>query len=581
MRENDPVTTAVPKFRSSAFRARLIAALTAVGGVLILLTTIPRVAVWLGRFSAIVTPFGIREASYVASVVIGVGLLTLAGQLDRRKHLAWLVTIVLFGLSVWFNLSRGHHPTSSGYSLLMVGLLWFTRDEFRAPGDPPTLIEFLRWTTIWFSAVLVYGMAALFSERDHLSPTPTVGRSLETVVVGLVGVDGPYTYQRRVFGDVFGWSLLVLGISGLAVGIALLFRPFVASPVAGPNDWDRASRLIHQYGCDTLDYFALRDDKLFFFSSDGGAMIAYTYLGRYALASGDPIGSPGSIDLVLDEFLHMCATRAWGAAFLAVREDERERYVSRGLRTVYLGDEAVVPCKGFNLSGKKWKSIRQSANRVARTYHFDFLRECDADADLVAKLNEVSHKWRGKAPERGFTMSLSQEIQGSASEYYLCVARDEAGAVGGFLRIVPVFGEEPGFTLDLMRRDPDTPNGMTEFLLTQTIMQLDERGYSRLSMNFAAWGRLFTDEAHQTIGTRMARMVVSILSPFFQIKSLRTFNERFHPDWVPRVLAFDDRRSLPRVAVLFGGVEGFLHTPIIGKYLLPKTIAHPTAPDRE
>ena len=33
--------------------------------------------------------------------------------------------------------------------------------------------------------------------------------------------------------------------------------------------------------------------------------------------------------------------------------------------------------------------------------------------------------------------------------------------------------------------------------------------------------------------------------------------------------------------VLFGGVEGFLHTPIIGKYLLPKTIAHPTAPDRE
>ena len=125
---------------------------------------------WLGRFSAVVTPFGIREASYVASVVIGIGLLTLAGQLDRRKHLAWLVTIVLFGLSVWFNLSRGHHPTASGYSLLMVGLLWFTRDEFRAPGDPPTLLEFLRWTTIWFSAVLVYGMAALFSERDHLSP---------------------------------------------------------------------------------------------------------------------------------------------------------------------------------------------------------------------------------------------------------------------------------------------------------------------------------------------------------------------------------------------------------------------------
>ena len=79
---------------------------------------------------------------------------------------------MLFALSVWFNLTRGHHPLASGYSLLMVGLLWFTRDEFRAPGDPPTLLEFLRWTTIWFSAVLVYGMVAFFFERDQLTPTP-------------------------------------------------------------------------------------------------------------------------------------------------------------------------------------------------------------------------------------------------------------------------------------------------------------------------------------------------------------------------------------------------------------------------
>lgn len=566
-----------PRWRGSAFRARLIAALTALGGVLILLTTLPRVAGWLGGFTAVVTPFGIREASHVASIVIGVGLLTLAGQLDRRKHLAWLITIVLFAFSVWFSLTRGHHPASWGYSLVMVGLLWITRDEFRAPGDPPTLFEFVRWTVIWFGAVLVYGMTALFLERDGLSPAHTIGRDFETVALGLFGIDGPYTYSRPFFEDAFEWSLLILGIAGLAIAVFLLFRPFVASPVAGPNDWEHASRLVHTYGTDTLDYFALRDDKLFFFSSDGEAMIAYTYLGRYALAAGDPIGRTQSIELVLDEFLAMCAGRAWGAAFLAVREDERDRYAKRGLRTVYLGDEAVVPCKGFDLSGKRWKSIRQSANRVARTYHFVLLRESEAEPELAAKLNEVSHKWRGKAPERGFTMSLSQEIEGVEPDYRLCIALDEHGEVGGFLRIVPVFGEEPGFTLDLMRRDPDTPNGMTEFLLTQTLLKLDEEGYARLSMNFAAWGRLFDEAELRSIRTRVARRIVSMLSPFFQIKSLRTFNERFHPDWVPRVIAFDDRRSLPRVAILFGGVEGFLHTPVIGKYLLPKTVAHPTA----
>lgn len=567
------------RLRDRSLRARLIAALTAIGGVLILLTTLPQVAVLLGRFSAIITPFGIREASHVASVVIGVGLLTLAGQLDRRKHLAWLITIVLFGLSVWSNLARSHHPAAVGYSIAMVALLWITRDEFRAPGDPPTLLEFVRWTVVWFGAVVVYGMVALFLERNHLAPTPAFGRNLETIVVGLVGIDGPYTYESPFFGAAFPLSLLALGTGGLAIAVALLFRPFVAKPEAGPNDWTRASRLVHEYGSDTLDYFALRDDKLFFFSSDGEAMIAYTYLGRYALAAGDPIGRPESIELILDEFLRMCAARAWGAAFLAVREDTKDRYVRRGLRTVYLGDEAVVWCRGFSLSGKRWKSVRQSANRVARTYKFDLMPEPDADPELVAQLNEVSRRWRGKAPERGFTMSLSQEIKGDDPEFLLCIARNADGAVGGFLRIVPVFGDEPGFTLDLMRRDPDSPNGMTEFLLTQTIIRLDDLGYTRLSMNFAAWGRLFTEDQHATLGTRVAKAIVSMLSPFFQIKSLRTFNARFHPQWVPRVIAFDDRRSLPRVAVLFGGVEGFLHTPVVGKYLLPKTVAHPTIAD--
>ena len=71
-------------------------------------------------------------------------------------------------------------------------------------------------------------------------------------------------------------------------------------------------------------------------------------------------------------------------------------------------------------------------------------------------------------------MSLSRDVEGLNPEFRLCVALDEDDQPGGFLRIVPVYGDEPGYTLDLMRRDPDTPNGMTEFLLTRTIMQLDD-----------------------------------------------------------------------------------------------------------
>ena len=171
-------------------------------------------------------------------------------------------------------------------------------------------------------------------------------------------------------------------------------------------------------------------------------MIAYTYIGRYALASGDPIGRPESIELVIDEFLAMCRQRAWGVAFLAVLESTRDLYVERGLHTFYLGDEAIVHCQGFSLKGKKWKSVRQSSQRVERTYRFEMLAETDASPELIRDLNDLSAKWRGKAPERGFTMTLSRDVEGVNPEFRLCVALDEHDQPGGFLRIVPVHGDD-------------------------------------------------------------------------------------------------------------------------------------------
>ena len=80
-------------------------------------------------------------------------------------------------------------------------------------------------------------------------------------------------------------------------------RPLVERHPHTEDDWARAERLVHTYGWDTLAYFALRDDKSFFFARDGEAFLAYTYVGGYALVAGDPIGRRESVIAVLDEFL--------------------------------------------------------------------------------------------------------------------------------------------------------------------------------------------------------------------------------------------------------------------------------------
>ncbi len=561
--------------RHTSLRARTVGYLTALGGILLIVSTLPFLPERLEDFSQLVVQsFGFRVTGHVVSLIVGIMLVFLAGQLGRRKHRAWQVAIVLFGISLMVNLARLDRFVSIGFSAAMLVLLVVTSNEFQAPPDPPTLFQLFRFVPLYLASVLAYGTVYLFLVRNRTTPDMTVGRTLDTVFSGLIGLPGAYTFQSEFFERVLRVSLLGLSFAGVAIALALLFRPIVARPQQEIGAWDHASRLVHAYGTDTLAYFALRDDKSFFFSSDGEAMIAYTYIGRYALASGDPIGRPESIDLVIDEFLNMCHQRAWGVAFLAVLESERDRYVDRGLHTFYLGDEAVVDCRGFSLKGKKWKSVRQSAQRVERTFHFEFLAETDASPELIAELNALSAKWRGKAPERGFTMSLSRDLDGTNPDFRLCVALDEDGRPGGFLRIIPIFSGDRGYTLDLMRRDPDTPNGMTEFLLTRTIMHLDEMGYARLSMNFAVWGRLFYEEMHYTLLQRAFKQVLELVNPFYQIKSLKMFNQRFYPEWIPRVIVYDDARALPRVGLLYGGVEGFLSVPVVGRYFLPRTVPH-------
>ena len=569
-----------------ALAVRVLAGLTALSGVLQLLTALPVVHQrLLGRGTAF-GPLWVPVTGTVASVVVGLLLLLLSGQLARRKVLAWRLAVLLFVVGAIAHVVKGPHLVAVALCLALLAGLVRYRAAFRAPADPPSLLRLLRFVPLYLAAVLLFGLAALWAERGRVDPPLTLLGALQTVFAGLVGLDGPYRYGSRFFAAFYPAALLALGVVGLAALAVLLFRPLAAARRPHTEeDWAHAERLVHTYGWDTLAYFALRDDKTFFFSQDGEAFLAYTYLGGYALVSGDPIGARESVPRVLDEFLAMCDARAWAPALLAAREASMPLYASRGFSAFYLGDEAVIDCRRFTLEGPGRKSLRAAVRRVGRTHRFRLVAETDAPPALVDQLNAISARWRGKHPERGFTMSLSQDVRGPGADpgFLLCVAEDAEGRPGGFLRLVPAYGPSFGYTLDLMRHDPDAPNGMTEFLIASTATALGARGVARLSMNFAMWGRLFADDVPFTPAQRAARWAVGALNPFFQIKSLHDFNAKFDPEWLPRVLAYRRRADLPRVGLRYAGAEGFLALPGLGELLVPRAVGGvpaPSAPER-
>ena len=66
-------------------------------------------------------------------------------------------------------------------------------------------------------------------------------------------------------------------------------------------------------------------------------------------------------------------------------------------------------------------------------------------------------------------MSLSQDVSGAGATRSSCCPSPATttASPAGFLRLVPASGPTSGYSLDLMRHEPDAPNGMTEFLIAR------------------------------------------------------------------------------------------------------------------
>ena len=514
------------------------------------------------------------------SVIVGLLLILLADQLGKRKHAAWRVGVALFAVGALAHLVKGPHPIALAFCVGMLVALVAYRRSFRAPVDPPSLFRLVRFVPLYLVAVLVFGVVALWTERGRITPGLSIGGVLETVFGGLVGLDGPYTFRSPFFAVYFPAALVALGVVGLVVFAILLFRPLAAR-----TGTPRATGSTPRASCTPTAGTRWPTSRCATTRTSSSPATARrssptptSAATRWSPATRSARGSRWSH--VLDEFLEMCDERAWTPALLAAREASMPLYESRGFSAFYLGDEAIIDCRRFSLEGARRKSLRSAVRRVGRTHRFQLIAESNASAPLVDQLNAISARWRGKNPERGFTMSLSQDVRGKGAnpEFLLCVALREDGTPSGFLRLVPAYGPSFGYTLDLMRHDPDAPNGMTEFLIASTAAALRDRGVARLSMNFAMWGRLFADDVPFTAAQRAARWAVGVLNPFFQIKSLHDFNAKFDPEWLPRVLAYRRRTDLPRVGLRYAGAEGFLALPVIGDLLVPKTVGGVSSP---
>jgi lysyl-tRNA synthetase class 2 len=206
--------------------------------------------------------------------------------------------------------------------------------------------------------------------------------------------------------------------------------------------------------------------------------------------------------------------------------------------------------------------VRQSVSRLEKAgYSVDLLPVSELDEATGDALQAISEAWRGDKAERGFSMALGALSREEQWDTVMIVARDQSGSVRGFLHFVPSYGRA-AMSLSSMRRDSDTPNGLTEFMVVKAIELLHERGIEEVSLNFAAFARFLRSpegRAQRTFGHLLSQADAA-----FQIERLYRFNAKFFPRWEPRYLMYEGSRNLPRVALATMWVEGQLPKPGLG-----------------
>ncbi|MCX4645905.1 phosphatidylglycerol lysyltransferase domain-containing protein [Streptomyces sp. NPDC055059] len=509
-----------------------------------------------------------------AGFASGVFTWFLAITMRRRKRAAWILNLVLSGLFLLLFIVVMFFPEVRRYAQNWISLvltaafvvaLLVGRREFYAKGDRSNA---KLAAAVGIGGLLVTSLFATFlvtvTNQAHDGHHSTF---LERWRYGTLRLISVATDESRYPGITSpNWVNVAINILSTLLLLAVAYAAFrsrkAVDPIT-PDDETKLRALLDKEGDrDSLGYFALRREKSVVWSPTGKAAVAYRVVGGVSLASGDPIGDPEAWPGAIAPWLMEAREHGWIPAVMGASEEAGTIYARHGLDALELGDEAIVEIPEFTLEGRAMRTVRQAYNRVKRAGHeVRIRRHEDIPADEMTYLLQRADDWRDGATERGFSMALGRLGDPADGRCVMLECTDGKGELKAVLSFVP-WGPE-GLSLDLMRRDRDSENGLMEFMVIELLQRAGEIGITQVSLNFAMFRSVFERGSRLGAGPvlRLWRSLLSFFSRWWQIESLYRANAKYRPIWEPRFLLFEKSADLPRIGLASARAEGFLEAP--------------------
>lgn len=212
---------------------------------------------------------------------------------------------------------------------------------------------------------------------------------------------------------------------------------------------------------DSLAYFATRRDRSAILTPGDRAVVSYRVVNGVALAAGDPIGDPHAWQEAIGRWRAEAREHGWSPAGADASESGARAYAHAGFQVRAMGDEAVLEASRFTLEGPAMADVRHAVRAAeASGLHVQLRRQAQLSPAERREIAVAARSWLHGESERGFSMALNREMDPADGRILYVTAHEADGSLAGVLGFVP-WGRR-GVSLDVMRRRPDAPHGVTE-----------------------------------------------------------------------------------------------------------------------
>ncbi|HEV8700486.1 MAG TPA: bifunctional lysylphosphatidylglycerol flippase/synthetase MprF [Candidatus Polarisedimenticolia bacterium] len=484
-------------------------------------------------------PVGVVELSHLAGAATGLALLLLARGVARGYREAQRVTVAVLLVAGLIALLKGLDYEEAVILFALGGVTWSQGALFKREGRAP----WLGWTAIGI-AVLAVAIFAFVGFGSQASVP------YEHALWWTFGFAGHADQAAR-----FLRSLAVLGFSTVAILLYVGLRVPARFEAPAPEEIARAVRIHQERGSGTTPLMIASGDKSFFFLEDR-AFCAYRVVGAYLVVFSDPTVPGGEERDFLEALMARAQEMDRRLVFYQIAPHWLPLLHDHGFSFFKLGEEAIIPLRGFSLEGARWKHFRHAVNRVEEREGFSFtVVPPDEVVRRMEELRSISDAWLKSKEAREKQFSIGAWSDAYMARFPCALVCDPRGRPVAFANLLPGPGRKE-LSIDLMRHSRQAPEGVMDYLFARLLLWGEQEGYETFNLGMAPLASV-GESSGARLGERLAHLLFRHGEGLYNFQGLRAYKAKFHPTWVPRYMAYPGFWEWPlavaQVSVLIAG----------------------------